>query len=77
MKEEGLNLGLPATKAMSGGLFELRMRGADGIFRVFFCTLIGKEIKMLHCFQKKTQKTPQKELEIARKRLKEVKDARK
>lgn len=74
MIEEGPNLGLPATRALGKGLFELRLHGKDGIARVFFCTLIGQEIKMISLFSKKTQKTPQKELNKARKRMKEVKN---
>ena len=71
----GANLGPPHTESFGEGLFELRLKGADGIARVFFCTLIGRRIMMLHSFIKKSQKTPQRELEVARKRMKEVKDA--
>ena len=42
---------------------------------MFFCTVIGRKIVMLHHFVKKTDKTPPNELAIARKRLKEAKDA--
>jgi phage-related protein len=69
----GPNLGEPHTKAISDGLFELRLKGAEGIARVFFCTLIGRRIVMLHSFVKKTNKIPSRELEIAQARLKEVK----
>ncbi len=70
--EFGSNLGLPHTKRIEKGLFELRVKGKEGIARVFFCTKIGKKIIMLHSFVKKSQKTPKKEIEIARKRKKEV-----
>ena len=70
----GPNLGEPHTKAMGGGLFELRLKGAEGIVRVFYCTLIGKRIVMLHSFVKKSQRTPKQELEVARSRLKEIKN---
>jgi phage-related protein len=69
----GPNLGEPHTKAFGGGLFELRLKGAEGIARVFFCTLIGKRIVMLHSFIKKTDKTPLRERQIAELRMKEVK----
>ena len=75
MTAVGANLGPPHTDSFGEGLFELRLKGADGIARVFFCTLIGRRIMMLHSFIKKSQKTPQRELEVARKRMKEVKDA--
>ena len=58
---------------MSDGLFGLRVQGKEGIARVFYCTLTGKRIVILHGFVKKTQKTPQKELKIAQRRLKEIK----
>ena len=73
MIEYGPNLGLPHTDAFGGGLFELRLKGSEGIARVFFCTMIGQEIVMLHSFIKKTQKTPEKELKLAKQRMKELK----
>ena len=75
MTAVGANLGPPHTDSFGEGLFELRLKGADGIARVFFCTLVGRRIMMLHSFIKKSQKTPQRELEVARKRMREVKDA--
>lgn len=75
MEVFGPDLGMPHTRAMKNGLFELRLKAAEGIGRVFYCTLSGRRIVMLHQFVKKSQKTPPKELEIARRRMKEVKDA--
>ncbi len=60
---------------MGEGLFEMRLKAAEGISPVFYCTLIGRRILMLHQFTKKSEKTPPKELAIARKRMKEAKDA--
>jgi phage-related protein len=71
----GPNLGSPHTEAFGEGLFELRLQAHEGIARVFFCALTGRRVMMLHSFIKKTQKTPQREIEIARKRMKEVKHA--
>lgn len=71
----GPNLGEPHTKAFGNGLFELRLKGAEGIARVFFCTIVGRRIVMLHSFVKKTNKIPMRELEIAESRLKEIKHA--
>jgi phage-related protein len=70
----GPNLGEPHTKAMGRGLFELRLKGAEGIARVFYCTLIGKRIVMLHSFVKKSQRTPKQELDLAQSRMKEIKN---
>ncbi len=69
----GANLGPPHTDSFGDGLFELRLKGSDGIARVFFCTLVGRRIMMLHSFIKKTQKTPPREIEVARRRMKEIK----
>ena len=71
----GPNLGEPHTKAFGDGLFELRLTGAEGIARVFFCTQIGKRIVVLHSFIKKSDRTPQRELDVAHTRLKEIKHA--
>ena len=69
----GSNLGLPHTKSLSNGLFELRLKSKEGIGRVFYCTKVGKNIVMLHSFVKKSQKIPKNEMDIALKRLSEVK----
>lgn len=71
----GANLGPPHTDSIGDGLFELRLKAAEGIARVFFCTLVGRRIVMLHSFIKKTQKTPPREIDVARKRMKEIKHA--
>jgi len=75
MEIYGPDLGMPHTRSMSDGLFELRLKAAEGIGRVFYCTMVGKKIVMLHQFIKKTDKTPIKKLEIARRRMKEIKNA--
>ena len=71
----GPSIGEPHTKAFGEGLFELRLKGAEGITRVFFCTLVGKRIVMLHSFIKKSNRTPMREREIAETRMKEIKRA--
>jgi phage-related protein len=75
METYGPDLGMPHTRAMGDGLFELRLKATEGIARVLYCTMIGKRISILHQFTKKTQKTPPKELATARRRMKEIKDA--
>lgn len=74
MIEFGANLGMPHTKPMSTGLFELRVKGKEGIARVFYCTKVGKRVIVLHGYIKKTQKTPAKELRKAERRFMEVKN---
>ncbi len=70
----GSNLGLPHTKSLNNGLFELRLKSKEGIGRVFYCNRVGKTIMMLHSFVKKSQKIPKNEIDIALKRLREVKE---
>ena len=72
MLEFGVNLGMPHTRFIGKGLFELRVKSKEGIARVFFCTETAKKIIMLHMFVKKSQKTPNKELKVAFERMKEV-----
>ncbi len=74
MELYGPDLGMPHTRAMGQGLFELRLKAADGIARIFYCTVVDRQIVVLHQFVKKTEKTPPKELDIARRRMKEVKN---
>jgi phage-related protein len=73
IEDLGPNLGKPHTAAMGDGLFEIRAKGKEGIGRSFFAIVVENEIIILHSFVKKSQKTPKKELEKARKRLKELK----
>jgi phage-related protein len=72
LEEFGLDLRMPHSRSIGGGLFELRPRGREGIARIFYCMKVGRRIIILHSFFKKTEKTPKRELEIARSRQKEV-----
>ncbi|WP_366930687.1 type II toxin-antitoxin system RelE/ParE family toxin [Marinospirillum sp.] len=74
MELHGPNLGEPHSKAFGNGLLELRIKSAEGIARVFYCTLINKQVVILHSFIKKTDKTPAKEKRVAEVRMKEVKN---
>ena len=74
MRINGPNLEEPHTKAFGDGLFELRLNGAEGIARVFYCTLVGRRIVMLHSFVKKSQKTPLRDRTVAETRMKEIKN---
>ncbi|MFI3187130.1 MAG: type II toxin-antitoxin system RelE/ParE family toxin [Methylococcaceae bacterium] len=73
MQNHGANLQMPHSRTMGGGLFELRPKGKEGIGRMFYCTQVGQAIVILHSFVKKTNTTPTTDLQLARKRLKEVK----
>jgi phage-related protein len=70
--EHGAHLRLPYSRTFGDGLFELRPRGKSGIGRAFYCFLVGRRIVVLHAFVKKSQQTHERELKLARKRMKEV-----
>ena len=70
----GADLLMPHPRALGAGLFELRPKGPEGIGRVFYCTQVERVIVILHSFIKKTQETPDVDMRMARKRLKEVKN---
>lgn len=73
IEESGPNIGNPYTAPMGNALFEIRAKGKEGIGRPLFCIEIDKEIIILHSFIKKTRKTPKRELDKARRRMKELK----
>lgn len=70
LRQYGNKLGMPHAKNLGSGLYELRIRGKDEI-RIFYC-FKQKIVFLLHAFKKQTQKTPQKELKIALKRIEEL-----
>lgn len=63
----------PYIKHLEGRLWEMRMRGRDGIARAIYLTASGKRVVIVRVFSKKTQKTPRVEIELALQRAKEVK----
>ena len=73
MEVYGPDLGMPHTRAMGDGLFELRIKAMEGIARVFYCTVVQRRIVFLHQFVKKSDRTPPDDLRIARQRMKQVK----
>jgi len=73
--EFGPSLRMPHSRALGGGLFQLRPREREGIGRALYCFVIGERVVVLHAFVKKTQKTPVREVRIARRRMKVVQDA--
>ncbi len=63
----------PYVKHLQGKLWEMRMKGKDGIARSFYVAASGKRVVVLRTFVKKARKTPRREIEIALARAKEVK----
>ena len=76
MEVYGPDLGMPHTRAMGSGLFEFRLKAAEGIARIFYCTMVGRRIAVLHQFVKKLEKTPVNELDLARRRMKQITNAK-
>lgn len=74
MEKHGANLGPPHTESIGNGLFEIRAKAKEGIGRSLFCYLKGKNIYILHAFVKKTNKTPLSDINLAKKRQKEVQE---
>jgi phage-related protein len=66
METYGPDLGMPHTKPMGKGLFELRLQAQEGIARVFYCCVKNRQIIVLHHFIKKTQQTPKAHIQLAR-----------
>lgn len=54
------------------GVREIRVRAADGTFRIVYVVKFEDAIYVLHCFQKKTQKTAQRDLDLAHTRFAEL-----
>ena len=76
--QSGETLGMPNSRPMLGvaaGVSELRVKGEDGSFRAFYYTASSQGVLVFHAFVKKTQRTPPLEIEVARRRLKELIDA--
>jgi len=69
---------MPCSRPMPGvaaGVSELRVKGADGSYRVFYYSASLQGVLVFHAFVKKTERTPPLEIDLARKRLKELLDA--
>lgn len=71
LKEEGIAVGEPHVKHLLDKLYEIRAEQNTNIYRVIYFVYTGKRFILLHGFQKKTQKTPKKELDLAAQRMKE------
>lgn len=62
----------PYVKHLEGRVWEMRLKGKDGIVRAAYVTATGQRVVIVHVFEKKTQKTPRREIDIALRRAKEV-----
>lgn len=62
----------PYVKHLEGPVWEMRMKGRDGIARAAYVTATGRRVVVVHVFPKKARKTPRREIDIALRRAKEV-----
>ena len=62
----------PHVKHIEGRLWEMRMKGRDGISRAIYVTARGHRVVVVRVFVKTTQKTPRSEIELAKQRAKEL-----
>jgi phage-related protein len=62
----------PHVKHLEGPLWEMRMKGKDGIARAAYVTATGYRVVVVRVFPKKTEKTPRREIELALARAREV-----
>ena len=75
--QQGDSLGLPHSRpmrAVASGVSELRVRGPDGAYRAFYFLKSAKGILVFHAFKKKSQQTPDYEIEQGTKQLEELLD---
>ena len=64
----------PHVKHLRGPLWEMRMRGKDGISRALYVTAVSRRVVVVRVFIKKTRHTPNREIELALKRAKEIQE---
>lgn len=71
LRTRNIHAGEPLVKHLEGKIWELRRESGTNIYRILYFFFIGRRIVLLHGFQKKTQKTPRREIEQAQKRMKD------
>ncbi len=69
------HVGMPHVRHLEGPLWEMRLRGRDGIARAIYFSAKGQRLVVVRAFVKKTQKTPRREIELAYRRMKGADDA--
>jgi phage-related protein len=74
VEEKGLeHVGEPHVKHVEGRLWEMRLKGRSGISRALYVTAVGRRVVIVRVFVKKTEKTPQREIDLALSRAKSIK----
>ena len=73
--QKGERLGMPLSRSLpsvGSGVEELRLKDRSGAYRAFYLARLANAVLVFHAFVKKSQKTPQHEIELGRRRLKEM-----
>ncbi len=73
--DAGIMLSMPISRPMSSvgrGVHELRLKDRSGIYRVLYVLVRQGDIWLVHAFKKKTQHIPQQNIDLAKKRMKEI-----
>ena len=73
--QQGIRLGMPISKPMpsvAAGVEELRIKDASGAYRAFYYSRSAHGIQIFHAFEKKSRRTPEHEIKLGRRRLKEL-----
>lgn len=71
LADKGTLLKEPYVKNIKGKIWELRIPTKENIYRIFYFAYTGRKMILLHGFIKKTEKTPQREIDIAEERMKD------
>jgi phage-related protein len=73
--QNGSRLTMPLSRPMRSvapGVHEIRVRDAAGIYRAFYLLESARGVIVFHAFEKRTQKTPLHEIDVGRRRLREM-----
>jgi len=70
-------VGMPHVRHLEDELWEMRMRGRDGIARAIYFSAKGHRLVVVRVFVKKTEKTPRREIDLAHTRVQEFRDGEK
>ena len=69
LQDKGTSVGMPYVRPLvNTKLYEIRVEQSTNIYRIFYFAYTRRRFILLHGFQKKTQKTPEKEINLAQKR---------
>lgn len=69
LRARNVQAGYPLVRHLEGKLWELREESQTNIYRIIYFFFTGRRIVLLHGFQKKTEKTPRREIEMAKNRM--------